>query len=67
MECKHGAMRPCRPWVLSFSFGRALQASALKAWGGKKDNLKAGQVLACSSAFKLICLCAAYSIGWPAC
>ena len=47
MECKHGAVRPCRPWVLSFSFGRALQASALKAWGGKKDNLKAGQVLAC--------------------
>lgn len=47
MECKHVLMRPCRPWVLSFSFGRALQASALKAWGGKKDNLKAGQVLAC--------------------
>ena len=22
--------------------GRALQASALKAWGGKKDNLAAG-------------------------
>jgi hypothetical protein len=33
-----------RPWTLSFSYGRALQASALKAWGGKKDNLKAGQV-----------------------
>eukprot|EP00891_Asterochloris_glomerata_P001810 jgi/Astpho2/1810/Aster-07567 len=31
-----------RPWNLSFSFGRALQASALKAWGGKDDNLKAG-------------------------
>lgn len=30
-----------RPWNLSFSFGRALQASALKAWGGK--NEKAGQ------------------------
>lgn len=37
-------MRPRRPWVLSFSYGRALQASALKAWGGKKENLKAGQV-----------------------
>ena len=23
-----------RPWTLSFSYGRALQASALKAWGG---------------------------------
>ncbi len=28
------------PWGLSFSFGRALQASALKAWGGKKENAK---------------------------
>lgn len=32
----------CRPWNLSFSYGRALQASALKAWGGKEENLKAG-------------------------
>lgn len=32
-----------RPWALSFSFGRALQASALKAWGGKKENGKACQ------------------------
>ena len=32
-----------RPWSLSFSFGRALQASALKAWGGKKENWVAGQ------------------------
>jgi len=31
------------PWALSFSFGRALQASALKAWGGKKENWVAGQ------------------------
>ncbi len=31
-----------RPWNLSFSYGRALQASALKAWGGKEENLKAG-------------------------
>lgn len=31
------------PWALSFSFGRALQASSLKAWGGKKENWKAGQ------------------------
>lgn len=32
-----------KPWALTFSFGRALQASALKAWSGKPDNVKAGQ------------------------
>ncbi|XP_029462857.1 fructose-bisphosphate aldolase A [Rhinatrema bivittatum] len=32
-----------KPWPLTFSFGRALQASALKAWGGKKENVKAAQ------------------------
>lgn len=26
------------PWKLSFSYGRALQASALKAWQGKAEN-----------------------------
>ena len=26
------------PWKLSFSYGRALQAPALKAWGGKPEN-----------------------------
>ncbi|OGH71483.1 MAG: fructose-bisphosphate aldolase [Candidatus Magasanikbacteria bacterium RIFCSPLOWO2_01_FULL_43_20b] len=31
------------PWQLSFSYGRALQASALKAWGGKSENVKVGQ------------------------
>jgi fructose-bisphosphate aldolase class I len=31
------------PWVLSFSYGRALQAAALKAWGGRKENFAAGQ------------------------
>jgi len=31
------------PWELSFSYGRALQAPALKAWGGKPENLDAGQ------------------------
>jgi fructose-bisphosphate aldolase class I len=31
------------PWQLSFSYGRALQAPALKAWGGKPENLQAGQ------------------------
>ncbi|TRY74184.1 hypothetical protein DNTS_004353 [Danionella cerebrum] len=27
-----------KPWALTFSYGRALQASALRAWGGKKEN-----------------------------
>jgi fructose-bisphosphate aldolase, class I len=31
------------PWQLSFSYGRALQAPALKAWGGKPDNVPAAQ------------------------
>jgi fructose-bisphosphate aldolase class I len=31
------------PWELSFSYGRALQAPALKAWGGKAANRDAGQ------------------------
>jgi fructose-bisphosphate aldolase class I len=31
------------PWALTFSYGRALQDSALKAWGGKAENFEAGQ------------------------
>jgi fructose-bisphosphate aldolase, class I len=31
------------PWKISFSYGRALQAPALKAWGGKPENVEAGQ------------------------
>ncbi len=31
------------PWALSFSYGRALQAPALAAWGGKNENVAAGQ------------------------
>ena len=31
------------PWPLSFSYGRALQASALKAWGGESANAEAAQ------------------------
>jgi fructose-bisphosphate aldolase, class I len=36
------AMGPL-PWKLSFSYGRALQAAAQKAWGGKSENYAAGQ------------------------
>ena len=32
-----------KPWALTFSYGRALQASVLKAWQGKAENVKAGQ------------------------
>jgi fructose-bisphosphate aldolase class I len=31
------------PWALSFSYGRALQAPSLKAWGGYPANVGAGQ------------------------
>jgi len=31
------------PWALSFSYGRALQAPSLKAWGGSADNVPAAQ------------------------
>jgi len=31
------------PWELSFSYGRALQAPALKAWKGDQANVAAGQ------------------------
>jgi len=31
------------PWQLSFSYGRALQAPAIKAWGGDPANVAAGQ------------------------
>ncbi|XP_043266777.1 fructose-bisphosphate aldolase [Venturia canescens] len=32
-----------KPWALTFSYGRALQASVLRAWGGKPDQIAAGQ------------------------
>jgi fructose-bisphosphate aldolase, class I len=31
------------PWELSFSYGRALQAPALKAWAGSAQNVRAAQ------------------------
>ncbi len=34
---------PGRPWAMTFSYGRALQAAALKAWGGREENVAAGQ------------------------
>lgn len=37
------AMSVTHPWPLSFSYGRALQDSALKTWAGKAENFAAGQ------------------------
>jgi fructose-bisphosphate aldolase, class I len=31
------------PWPLTFSYGRALQAAPQKAWGGRPENVAAGQ------------------------
>uniref|UniRef100_A0A8C5DGM1 Fructose-bisphosphate aldolase n=1 Tax=Gouania willdenowi TaxID=441366 RepID=A0A8C5DGM1_GOUWI len=39
-----------RPWKLTFSYGRALQASALAAWQGKDANKKAAQDAFCNRA-----------------
>jgi fructose-bisphosphate aldolase, class I len=36
-------VRGQHPWQLSFSYGRALQSSALNAWGGKPENAKEAQ------------------------
>lgn len=32
-----------QPWILSFSYGRALQEDCLKAWGGNENNVQAAQ------------------------
>ncbi len=34
-----------QPWVLSYSYGRALQAPAIAAWNGKSEQVEAGQSL----------------------
>jgi fructose-bisphosphate aldolase class I len=33
------------PWELTFSYGRALQATALKAWAGREDNVGQAQAI----------------------
>eukprot|EP00003_Mantamonas_plastica_P010537 TRINITY_DN1999_c1_g1_i3.p1 TRINITY_DN1999_c1_g1~~TRINITY_DN1999_c1_g1_i3.p1 ORF type:complete len:252 (-),score=76.22 TRINITY_DN1999_c1_g1_i3:40-795(-) len=37
------AMDMKRPWAVSFSYGRALQASCLQAWKGQAENVEAAQ------------------------
>ena len=34
---------PSTPWLLSFSYGRALQQTVLQAWHGKAENVAAAQ------------------------
>jgi len=34
-----------KPWALTFSYGRALQASALAKWAGKDENIKDAQAI----------------------
>lgn len=41
--CAKAAKSVGAPWVLSFSYGRALQEDALKAWGGDNANNSAAQ------------------------
>ena len=37
------AMAPHAPWVLSFSYARALQDDAMRIWAGKPENVRAAQ------------------------
>uniref|UniRef100_A0A8C0IIR5 fructose-bisphosphate aldolase n=1 Tax=Bubo bubo TaxID=30461 RepID=A0A8C0IIR5_BUBBB len=53
-----------RPWALTFSYGRALQASALKAWAGKKDNTKAAQEEYVKRALVGPCHLLGDTVGW---
>ncbi|KAL5110427.1 Fructose-bisphosphate aldolase [Taenia crassiceps] len=43
-----------KPWTLTFSFGRAIQASVIKIWSGREENVPAAQ-------HELIKLCKANS------
>lgn len=40
-----------KPWALTFSYGRALQASVLAAWKGKKENVPTAQAELLKRAF----------------
>lgn len=41
--CVLQAQKMKSPWVLTFSYGRALQDDALKAWAGKNENVPTAQ------------------------
>jgi len=53
------ALATKKPWQLSFSYGRALQEPALKAWAGKEENVQQAQ----TALFKRSKLNAAASVG----
>lgn len=44
LNCVNNAPGP-RPWALTFSYGRALQQSCLKAWLGNDANIPAAQAV----------------------
>jgi fructose-bisphosphate aldolase, class I len=50
------------PWALSFSYGRALQDAALKAWAGKAANVKAAQETFRTTALANAAACAGKTI-----
>lgn len=41
--CAMNKLDTAKPWSLTFSYGRALQGSVLKAWEGKPANVKKAQ------------------------
>jgi fructose-bisphosphate aldolase, class I len=41
--CSALAQKKNAPWVVSFSYGRALQEDALTAWAGKEENERSAQ------------------------
>ena len=44
LNCMNQIVNGNKPWNLSFSYGRALQQPALKAWMGKAENVGAAQM-----------------------
>jgi fructose-bisphosphate aldolase class I len=53
-----------QPWELSFSYGRALQAPVLKAWGGSPENANAAQLaLAVRARYNGAARDGTYSVG----
>lgn len=43
LDLMNKAYQGASPWALSYSYGRALQNSAMAAWRGNPKNVKAGQ------------------------
>lgn len=53
-----------KPWALTFSYGRALQASVLGAWGAKKEQVDAGQAELMKRAKVNIGITKSNNFGW---